>query len=209
MQQGWTLNMQCAAGTEACAWSTTWKRAARHSCILRVEAVVLPPSAFRTLLQRQLVARAAHLVQPHAVRALAKMCLLPRSRHAAVKTEWESQRPSVCCELNNFHAAQEANCTPLAHKTWLDQVPKTKKICRLAWHAFLRGTWICAGTMNLIHFLESRCSLWPAPLSASGGNACHTSGGRRRQTHTHTRLLFLLRPSVVCCCRGLNKPDGV
>lgn len=207
MQEGWTLNMQWAAGTEAGAWSTTWKRAARHSRILRVEAVVLPPSAFRTLLQRQLVARAAHLVQPHAVRALAKMCLLPGSRHAAVKTEWERRRPSVCCELNNFHAAQEANCTPLAHKTWLDQVPKTKTKQKN-----LSSCWTCISQRHLNlrrnnepDSFSAKQMFFMACSSEREWRECLSYFWRQTTTNPHTHSSALLASTA--CRVLLSRPQ--
>lgn len=60
-----------------CKCSPTCEWAAGHSCILGVQAVVLPPWTFRALVQSKLIACATYLVQPYTVRTLAKMCLAP------------------------------------------------------------------------------------------------------------------------------------
>lgn len=142
-------------------WSTTWKWTARHSCILRVEAVMIPPGTFWTLLQRQLVACAPHLVQPNTVGALAKMCLLPRSCHTAVKAEGKNTVSIYFFfELNINNVAQAGSCRPTATAAWLSH--------SIVLRAFFSDTCICARTMKFIHFLKTRCSLRLASLCAPG-----------------------------------------
>lgn len=68
-----------------CKCSPTCEWAAGHSCILGVQAVVLPPWTLWALVQSKLIACATHLVQPDAVRTLAKMCLAPSPCHTASK----------------------------------------------------------------------------------------------------------------------------
>lgn len=174
---------------------------------------MLPPGAFRTLFQRQLVARAANLVQPHAVRALAKVRLVPRSRHTAVKTDGERQRPAVGRELNNFHAAQAAKCTPRAHKTWLDQVPKTDKQKE---KSVVLSSCISQRHLNLRRNNEPDSFSGKQMFFTAGSSQCERVEGMLvilleadDDKPTHTRLLFLLRSSVVCFCHGLNWPDDV
>lgn len=67
----------------------TGQRGAGHPRVLSVAAVVLSPGALGALLHRQLVARAAHLVQQHRAGARPEVGLRPGSGHAAGRARRE------------------------------------------------------------------------------------------------------------------------